>query len=155
MVVRWTGHREVLALANRPRFNPNATSAARRCATGRCSTSFEPGSTMKTFSLAGALEEERCAPGRINCENGAWAVGSHVIHDHKGMGWVGPARVMAASSNIGAAKVGQRLGRERLAAHLPGFASASGPGSACRPSRAAWSPTPAESRSPPCPSGRG
>ena len=36
------------------------------------------------------------------------------MHDHKGLGWVGPAKVMAASSNICAAKVGTRLGRERL-----------------------------------------
>ena len=41
-------------------------------------------------------------------------MGKHVIHDHEGLGWAPPARVMAASSNIGAAKVGQKLGRERL-----------------------------------------
>jgi cell division protein FtsI (penicillin-binding protein 3) len=41
-------------------------------------------------------------------------VGGHVVHDHKGLGWVGPAKVMAASSNICAAKTGLKLGRERL-----------------------------------------
>jgi cell division protein FtsI (penicillin-binding protein 3) len=106
---------EVLALANAPTFNPNAPKRGEEMRNRAVLDSFEPGSTMKTFSLAGALEEGTLRTGdAINCENGAWAVGSHVIHDHKGMGWVGPARVMAASSNIGAAKVGQRLGRERL-----------------------------------------
>jgi cell division protein FtsI (penicillin-binding protein 3) len=70
---------------------------------------------MKAFVLARAVEDGVLGPtDSIFCENGRWSVGGHVIHDHRGLGWVTPARVMAASSNICAAKVGQRLGRERL-----------------------------------------
>src|SRR5512137_84244 len=108
------GTGEILALANVPLLNPN--SPRKDDLRNRAVLdSFEPGSTMKAFVLARALDEGATrANDSIFCENGRWAVGSHVIHDHKGLGWVSPARVMAASSNICAAKVGQRLGRERL-----------------------------------------
>ena len=108
------GTGEILALANVPLLNPN--SPRKEDLRNRAVLdSFEPGSTMKAFVLARALDEGAIkANDSIFCENGRWAVGSHVIHDHKGLGWTPPARIMAASSNICAAKVGQRLGRERL-----------------------------------------
>ncbi|HET7752784.1 MAG TPA: penicillin-binding protein [Anaeromyxobacteraceae bacterium] len=107
---------EVLALANAPLFNPNNTRRAPEEMRNRSVLdSFEPGSTFKVFSMAGALEAGVLRPGdSIDCENGAFRIGSHVIHDHHGLGWVGPSRILASSSNIGAAKIGQRLGRERL-----------------------------------------
>jgi cell division protein FtsI (penicillin-binding protein 3) len=105
---------EILALANAPLFNPNAPRREEMRNRAVLDT-FEPGSTMKAFVLARALEEGTLRPtDSLFCENGAWSVGGHVVHDHKGLGWVGPAKVMAASSNICAAKVGTRLGRERL-----------------------------------------
>ncbi len=108
------GTGEILALANVPLLNPNAP-RKEDLRNRAILDSFEPGSTMKAFVLARALDEGAITPTTsIFCENGRWAVGSHVIHDHKGLGWVPPARVMAASSNICAAKVGQRLGRDRL-----------------------------------------
>src|SRR5512137_2045914 len=105
---------EVLALATAPLMNPNAP--RREDLRNRAVLdTFEAGSTAKAFVLARALDEGAIGPETpIFCENGKWAVGKHVIHDHKGLGWVPPARVMAASSNIGAAKVGGKLGRERL-----------------------------------------
>jgi len=108
------GTGEILALANVPLLNPN--SPRKEDLRNRAVLdSFEPGSTMKAFVLARALDEGAI---RVNdsifCENGRWAVGNHVIHDHKGLGWTPPARIMAASSNICAGKIGQRLGRERL-----------------------------------------
>jgi cell division protein FtsI (penicillin-binding protein 3) len=108
------GTGEILALANVPLLNPNAP-RKEDLRNRALLDSFEPGSTMKAFVLARALDEGAITPtSSIFCENGRWAVGSHVIHDHKGLGWVAPAQVMAASSNICAAKVGQKLGRERL-----------------------------------------
>jgi len=105
---------EILALANAPLFNPNAP-RREEMRNRAVLDSFEPGSTVKAFVLARALEEGTLHPGdSLFCENGAWAVGGHVVHDHKGLGWVGPAKVMAASSNICAAKTGLKLGRERL-----------------------------------------
>jgi cell division protein FtsI (penicillin-binding protein 3) len=106
---------EILALATAPLLNPNAPRKEDLRNRAVLDT-FEPGSTMKAFVLARALAEGAIGPDtQIFCENGRWTIGSHTIHDHgKGLGWVPPARVMAASSNICAAKVGQKLGRERL-----------------------------------------
>ena len=106
---------EILALATAPLLNPNAPRKEDLRNRAVLDT-FEVGSTAKAIVLARALDEGAITPTRasIFCENGRWAVGKHTIHDHKGLGWVPPARVMAASSNIGAAKVGGKLGRERL-----------------------------------------
>ena len=105
---------ELLALATAPLLNPNAP-RKEDMRNRAVLDSFEVGSTAKALVLARALDEGAITPTTsIFCENGRWAVGKHTVHDHKGLGWVPPARVMAASSNIGAAKVGQRLGRERL-----------------------------------------
>ena len=105
---------EILALATAPLLNPN--SPRKEDLRNRAVLdAFEVGSTAKAIVLSRALDEGAITPtSPIFCENGSWAVGKHVIHDHKGLGWVPPARVMAASSNICAAKIGQKLGRERL-----------------------------------------
>lgn len=105
---------EILALANVPLLNPNAPSKEDLRNRAVLDT-YEPGSTMKAFVMARALEEEVLRPeDSIFCENGRWNVAGKVIHDHKGIGWTPPARIMAVSSNICSAKIGQRLGRDRL-----------------------------------------
>ncbi|HVP66103.1 MAG TPA: penicillin-binding protein [Anaeromyxobacteraceae bacterium] len=112
---------EILALANVPLLNPNVP--RREDMRNRAVLDlFEPGSTMKTFVLARALEEGKLKPNEVLfCENGVFPVGGHVVHDHKGLGWATPARVMSASSNICAAKIGIRLGRDRLQQALLAF----------------------------------
>ena len=114
---------EVLALANAPTFNPNAPRSSGTLLRNRALLdTFEPGSTFKIFTLAGALDAGVLRPGdQIDCENGAYHVGGHVIHDHKGLAFAPPSRIMAVSSNIGAAKIGGRLGRERLQKTLLAF----------------------------------
>jgi cell division protein FtsI (penicillin-binding protein 3) len=113
---------EVLALATAPAFNPNAPRRGDTMRNRAVLDTFEPGSTFKIFTLAGALDSGALrASDPINCESGELRIGTHVIHDHKALGWTGPARIMAASSNIGAAKIGQRLGRERLQRTLQAF----------------------------------
>ena len=62
--------------------------------------------------LARALDEGAIGPEtQLFCENGRYPIGKHTIHDHKGMGWSPPARILAASSNICSAKVGQKLAK--------------------------------------------
>jgi cell division protein FtsI (penicillin-binding protein 3) len=113
---------EVLALANAPTVNPNGPRHAGSLRNRAVVDVYEPGSTFKLFTIAGALDAGVLgAKDAIDCENGAYRVGSHVIHDHKGLGWVGPSRIVATSSNIGAAKIGARLGRERLQKTLFAF----------------------------------
>lgn len=108
---------QVLALANAPRFNPNLVQAssaeARR---NRAVTDeFEPGSTVKALVVASALDDRAISEdSSFDCENGSWKVGKNVIHDTHPHGTLTPRGILQVSSNIGAAKVAQRLGRERL-----------------------------------------
>lgn len=108
---------EILALANWPRFNPNApkdtSSAAFR---DRAVTDlFEPGSTMKSFVIASALEKQVInEASEFDCEKGAFAIGRHVVHDTHPYGVLTPKGILQVSSNICSAKVGQKLGRDRL-----------------------------------------
>jgi cell division protein FtsI (penicillin-binding protein 3) len=108
---------ELLALAQSPRFNPNAAGAVPTLALRDrpALDLFEPGSTYKAFVAAEALEEQLVRPeDSFDCENGSWEVGGHVIHDTHPHGQLTLARILAVSSNIGAAKVAQRLGREGM-----------------------------------------
>jgi len=122
---------ELLALAHAPRFNPNApTGVAPAVLRDRAALDlFEPGSTFKAFVAAGALEAGAVRPEEsFNCENGAWEVGKHVIHDTHPHGWLTLPRILQVSSNIGMSKVAQRLGREGMVrtAQRFGFGERSG-----------------------------
>jgi cell division protein FtsI (penicillin-binding protein 3) len=129
---------EILAVANEPTFNPNVPAKGDPAAFRNHALldSFEPGSTFKVFSIAAALEEKAVKPSdAFFCENGAFAIGSHVVHDHKSYGWLGPQRIVTVSSNIGASKIAEKLGRERLQRYyqLFGFGEKTGTGLAGEP----------------------
>ncbi len=114
----------ILAVAVVPTFNPNSVDARDRNALrDRAVTdAYEPGSTFKAFLAAASLEEGVATPATpIFGENGAFHVGGRTIHDHKPFGWMSFARVLQVSSNVGAAKVGLQLGRERLYRYLRAF----------------------------------
>jgi len=120
---------EVLALASWPPHNPNAPRKANEMRNRALADAFEPGSTMKTFSIAGALDRGAVTPlDPIDCGNGSLAIGAHVIHDHEGLGWAGPSKVLVASSNVGAARIAARLGKERLHDALAAFGFGERPG---------------------------
>jgi cell division protein FtsI (penicillin-binding protein 3) len=118
----WTG--EILALANWPGFDPNdrgsAVASRRR---NRVVTDFyEPGSTFKALLVAAAVEHGLVrSDEKIFCENGRFPVGKWTIHDHHPHGWLSVAEILQVSSNIGAAKIGERVGRERLRSFLSDF----------------------------------
>ena len=115
---------EILAMAAYPDFNPNqAAQIDPEIRRNRIVTDlFEPGSSMKPIVVASALEARAVSPQvTIFCENGSLRVADHTIRDTKPHGWLGLTDILAKSSNIGAAKVGQALGRERLAASLRAF----------------------------------
>jgi cell division protein FtsI (penicillin-binding protein 3) len=120
---------EVLAMANWPPHNPNAQRRASEMRNRAVADAFEPGSTLKAFSVAGALDRRAVSPmDPIDCGNGSLAVGAHVIHDHEPLGWVGPSKVIAASSNVGAARIAARLGKEGLHEALVAFGFGERPG---------------------------
>ncbi len=115
---------EILALAQVPRFDPNEPGAVEpsRRRNRAVTDSFEPGSTLKPFVAAAALEAGLAHPDeRMFCERGRYAVGRTVVRDHESYGWLTLAEAVQFSSNICMAKVGERLGRERLGAGLLRF----------------------------------
>jgi len=118
----WTG--EILALAGRPAFSRNGRdrpSAAELKIPG-IQWVFEPGSTLKVVTAAAALEEGLVRLDEIlNCEAGKWRVSGVVIRDHEPERLITFTRAMEVSSNVGLAKVGLRLGRDKLYDYIRSF----------------------------------
>jgi len=75
---------------------------------------YEPGSTFKAIVAAAAIEAASYDRRPALMRGGSYAIGKHVIHDHERYGWLSFADVIKHSSNICTAKVGERLGAERL-----------------------------------------
>ncbi|MFA6921613.1 MAG: penicillin-binding protein 2, partial [Gallionella sp.] len=99
---------EVLALANYPSYNPNnrthvSTQSMRNRAVADV---FEPGSTMKPFTIATALDTGKVRPDTpINTEHGAFTVGNKTIHDTHPEASLTVSQVIQKSSNVGASKI--------------------------------------------------
>ena len=116
---------DVLALALRPTFNPNAflDVASREVWRNRAVTDpFEPGSTFKVILAAAALEEGVVRPDdRIWAENGQLTIAKTIIHDWKKFGWLSFSEVLQNSSNVGSMKVGLALGGDRYHHYMTAF----------------------------------
>jgi cell division protein FtsI (penicillin-binding protein 3) len=114
----------LLALAHYPFFNPNNYHKYDRFTwRDRAITDpFEPGSTMKIFNAAAALESGAITPGTIFfCENGSYTIGPHTVHDTKSYGWLSLQQIVKYSSNIGAVKLMEKIGRHTLFDGLEAF----------------------------------
>ena len=108
---------EILALANWPTYNPNRRDkVARERMRNRALTDvFEPGSTMKPFTIAAALEAGRVRPDTIiQTAPGSLTIGSQTIHDAHPQGALTVEQVIQKSSNVGAAKIALGLPPETL-----------------------------------------
>ena len=115
---------EILAMAVVPEFNPNIFWRFRPYEWRNRSVTdcFEPGSTLKAFLLAAALEDSVITPETVlNCERGEYAVGNYIIHDSRPFGMLPVREIIRFSSNIGAIKIGQRLGAKRFHYYLKRF----------------------------------
>ncbi|MBW1781202.1 MAG: transpeptidase family protein [Deltaproteobacteria bacterium] len=115
---------EILAMAVVPEFNPNLFSKYRpEYWRNRVITDcFEPGSTMKAFLLAASLEESVVTPlTEFYCEEGKYRVGGRVVHDTHKYGKMSVSDIVVHSSNIGAIKIGQKLGYARFCDYLKRF----------------------------------
>jgi cell division protein FtsI (penicillin-binding protein 3) len=126
---------EILALANVPTFNPNnPVQSSRKALRNHAITDqFEPGSTFKVFTIAGALEKGVItSKSQFFCENGRYAIGRRAIHDHNGYGNLDLGGIIQVSSNIGAAKIAEKLGRENLQSTFRAFGFGEKPGSGLR-----------------------
>jgi cell division protein FtsI (penicillin-binding protein 3) len=116
---------EILAMAQTPCMDPNRygqfpESARRNCLVTDC---LEPGSTFKIFIAASALDAQVVkATDKFHCGNGVWRLGpKEVIHDVHPYGILTVQQVVQKSSNIGAAKIGNKLGPRRLSHYLRDF----------------------------------
>lgn len=108
---------EILAMASYPGFNPNdygaSSSDDRR--NRAVNDTFEPGSTMKIFTVAAGLEAKTLkSTEELFCEDGVMRVDNVTIRDTHASGWLPVSQILAQSSNICAAKIGLSLGEEKL-----------------------------------------
>ncbi|MDO6460323.1 penicillin-binding protein 2 [Granulosicoccaceae sp. 1_MG-2023] len=123
---------EVLAIVNSPSYNPNNT-AERRSGVSRnraVTDQFEPGSTMKPFTIAAALESGRFTPSDIIYTSpGYYKVGRYEIRDTRDYGWLDLRGIIKKSSNVGVIKVAQKLEPEQMWSVLDRFGFGRPPGS--------------------------
>ena len=111
----WTG--DIIAAAQRPTFNPNdRRSIAPDAWRNRIAEdTFEPGSIMKPFAVAGALDRGLVTPDtRFDCENGLWFYGGKSLKDSHPMGNLTVTEIIQHSSNIGTAKIALLMGNKKL-----------------------------------------
>ncbi len=124
LVVMEPASGKVLAMASQPDYNPNLPGnyrASKRRNRAVCDM-FEPGSTFKPFLLAGVLEERIVRLNqKIDCENGRFTVGGKTIRDHARYKKLTLQEMLKFSSNIGFAKLGKALERERFYSYISDF----------------------------------
>ncbi len=108
---------EILALVNRPTFNPNVfNSVPTESLKNRAvSDVYEPGSVFKIVTYSAAIDQHVVTPeDHIDCQHGSINVFGMQIHDHESLGVVTIAEALAHSSDVAAIKVGMKLGDQRL-----------------------------------------
>ncbi len=108
---------EVLALANFPDYDPNdrghltGQQLRNRCVTD----TYEPGSTLKPFTIAAALDAHKITPATvIQTGNGTMSIGPAIIHDTHPAGAITVSQVIQKSSNVGAARIALGLPAETM-----------------------------------------
>lgn len=115
---------EILALANRPTFDPNQSRgiSPKSLKDRAVSDAYEPGSTFKMVTIAAALEEKVTNPDEVfDCQMGKIFLGGRTIHDWKPYGALTVSQILQRSSDIGAIKVALRLGDDRMYRYIRAF----------------------------------
>jgi cell division protein FtsI (penicillin-binding protein 3) len=115
---------EILALANRPTFDPNQRKQVTPAALTNRAVSYvyEPGSAFKVVTISAALEEKLTNPDEIfDCQMGAIVYNGMRIRDAKAHGLLPVWGVLAKSSNVGTIKIALRLGEERYYKYIRAF----------------------------------
>jgi cell division protein FtsI (penicillin-binding protein 3) len=115
---------EILALANRPTFNPNLRKQIKPdTLTNRAvSYVYEPGSTFKLVTISAALEEKVTNPNELfDCQMGSIVYNGMRIRDSKPHGILPVWGVLAESSDVGSIKIALRLGEDRLYKYIRAY----------------------------------
>ena len=115
---------EILALANRPTFNPNLRKQITPGALTNRAVSYvyEPGSTFKLVTISAALEEKLTNPDEVfDCQMGSIVYNGMRIRDSKPHGLLPVWGVLAESSDVGAIKIALRLGEDRFYKYIRAY----------------------------------
>jgi cell division protein FtsI/penicillin-binding protein 2 len=114
---------EILALAVLPNFDPNNPGSAVDALRNRViADRTEPGSTFKIVVASGALSDRLVTLAEeFDCEQGQFHFSVLTLHDHLRFGRLSVENIIAKSSNIGAAKIGIKMGGARLLEHIRDF----------------------------------
>jgi cell division protein FtsI (penicillin-binding protein 3) len=115
---------EILALANRPTFNPNLRKeiTVEALKDRAVSDIYEPGSTFKIVTVSAGLEEKITRPDEMfDCQMGSIVINGMRIRDSKPHGVLSVADIVAESSDVGAIKIALRLGEDRFYKYIRAF----------------------------------
>lgn len=115
---------EILAMANLPTYDPNDVSHApmENLMNRSISEVFEPGSTFKIVVVSAALDEGLIRlTDTFDCEHGLFLYAGHKLRDHERYGVLSAEQIITKSSNIGAAKIGLKLGEDRLYQYIRNY----------------------------------
>ena len=115
---------EILAMANRPHFDPNqpGTFDPEAMKNRVIIDMVEPGSTFKIVAMAAALNEKVVTPETtIFCENGRYHYGGRILRDVHPYGHLTVHNIMVKSSNIGSSKMAQMLGQQTFYEYIRRF----------------------------------
>ena len=108
---------EVLAMVNQPSYNPNNRRSLKgeRYRNRVVTDVFEPGSTIKAFTIAAALESGKYSPTtHVDTHPGYLQLGKYTVRDSRNYGIISVATILKKSSNVGASKIALSLPPERL-----------------------------------------
>jgi cell division protein FtsI (penicillin-binding protein 3) len=114
---------EILAMASYPTFDPNSYEkyGSMDWRNLAISVNYEPGSTMKSFTVAAGINAGVITPEtRMDVGKGTWFFAGHILHDHA-EGVIDTAVALSRSSNIFVARVALLLGEQRLRAYQHAF----------------------------------
>jgi len=122
---------EILAMTNVPSFNPNNRAQGKNdnFRNRAVTDTFEPGSTIKAFTVASALETGHIKPNSVIDTSPGWMrVGHNVVKDEKNNGPLSISQILQYSSNMGAAKIVLTLPPDQLwsVLHRFGFGGSTG-----------------------------
>ena len=115
---------EILAMANEPTFNPNVYGEFREDARRNRAVQdlYEPGSTFKIVTASAALDEDVMPPDApIDVSGGQIRIGRDTVDDQRDYGQLTFAEVIVQSSNVGAIRIGFKVGAERLSRYVQRF----------------------------------
>src|SRR5690348_7126011 len=115
---------EILAMARWPKFNPNAPagSPAEARMNRAVGALYEPGSVFKIVNLSAAIDQGITRPDEVvDCQMGAIYIAGHRIRDHKAYGLLTVSQILAHSSDVGAIKIGLRLGAPKFYEYIRAY----------------------------------